>query len=218
MMGYQDWKTQSSEEDSRHMPHNPKHNGLTYLHRYSLQEANDIITSPNYTRAIFVRDPKERFLSAFLDKAMSNGGVHIQAKCCPTGDCLKEAQTFPGFIKLVLKGCSNPHWDSQSRRMEPKYWRFIDFVGHMENAAVDARRLLESIGAWDEYGKSGWGPNGDKAIFEQSTEDSLSHATHSKSKMWWYTNELEKIVETFYSADYANPVLNLSLTKLYSTS
>ena len=215
MMGYKDWNIQSSKEDSRQIPHNPKHNGLTYLYHYSLQEANEIIMSPNYTKAIFVRDPKERFLSAFLDKALSNDGIHLQAKCCPSGDCLKEAQTFPGFTKLVVNGCSNPHWESQSRRMEPKYWKFINFVGHTERASHDARILLESIGAWEEYGKSGWGPNGDKAIFEQNTENTLSHATHSKSKMWWYTKELESVVETFYSADYTNPYLNLTLTKLY---
>ncbi|CAB9497592.1 Carbohydrate sulfotransferase 9 [Seminavis robusta] len=215
MMGFQDWKTQSSQDDSRQIPHNPKHNGLRYLHQYSLREANEIMTSPKYTRAIFVRDPKERFLSAFLDKALSNDGSHVQAKCCPGGDCVKEAQKFPGFIKLVLNGCSNPHWDSQSRRMEPKYWRHLDFVGHIDNAAADAKKLLQQIGAWDDFGKSGWGANGDKAVFESKATD-VSHATWSKYKMWkHYTPELETIVENFFAADYTTPVLNLTRSRLY---
>jgi hypothetical protein len=99
--------------------------------------------------------------------------------------------------------------------MEAKYWKYIDFVGHVENAADDAKQLLKMIGAWEEYGKTGWGAKGDKAIFETS-KDSVSHATWAKWRMWqWYTPELETMVENFYSADYANPVLNFTLTKLY---
>jgi Sulfotransferase family len=108
MMGYKDWKEQSNEDDYRQIPHNPKHNGLVYLHDYSLEEANRIMTSSEYRRAIFVRDPKERFLSAFLDKALSNDGSHVQSKCCPDGECMKDAQTFAGFLKIVIKGCANP--------------------------------------------------------------------------------------------------------------
>ena len=147
-MGYTDWKYQGVKDDLRQIPHNPRHNGLTYLSDYTLEEANRRMQSPNYTRAIFVREPKERFLSAFLDKALSNEGTHVQSKCCPSGDCVKQAQTFPGFINLVVKGCKNPHWDSQAKRMEPKYWKYIDFVGHVDNAPDDAKRLLKKVGAW----------------------------------------------------------------------
>jgi len=180
MAGYEDWKYQSDLDDDRQIPHNPRQNGLTYLHDYSLEEANRIMTSPDYTRAIFVREPKERFLSAFLDKAMSNNGTHIQMKCCPDGECVKKAQTLPGFIELVLKGCKNPHWSSQSERMEPKYWNYIDFVGHVESASTDAKMLLKKIGAWEKYGKIGWGAKGNKSIFESSSEAALSHTTGAK--------------------------------------
>jgi len=124
MMGFKNWQKQSQANDVKELPHNPKFNGLTYLHHYSLEEASQIMTSREWTRAIFVRDPKERFLSAFLDKALSNGGVHVQKKCCPNGECKKDAQTFPGFINLVFKGgCKNPHWNPQNNRMENKYWK-----------------------------------------------------------------------------------------------
>lgn len=55
MMGFRDWKSQNGRT---FMPHNPQYNGLRYLYDFSLEEANEIMTSPNYTRAIFVRDPK----------------------------------------------------------------------------------------------------------------------------------------------------------------
>lgn len=51
MAGYKDWREQSLDSDYRGIPHNPKHNGLTYLHNYSLEKANEIITSPEYTKA-----------------------------------------------------------------------------------------------------------------------------------------------------------------------
>ena len=145
-MGYKNWQKQSKENDFKQIPHNPKFNGLSYLHQYSLEEANRIMTSPEYTRAIFVRDPKERFLSAFLDKATSNGGAHVQNKCCPSGDCIKEAQTFPGFINLVFnKGCRNPHWNSQSRRMEPKYWKVGDLYQSLVCINAVSKEYMKTV-------------------------------------------------------------------------
>ena len=43
------------------------------------------------------------------------------------------------------------------------------FVGHMENAVQDSQRLLEQLGVWEEYGATGWGEQGDKAIFDMRT-------------------------------------------------
>jgi len=55
--------------------HNPKINGLKYLCDYSLEEALEIMTSEEWTRAVFVREPKERILSAFLDKASKTNSL-----------------------------------------------------------------------------------------------------------------------------------------------
>jgi len=63
MGGAQDWK---SQDVPKMIPHNPETNGLTYLHHYDLETANKMMTDPTWTRAIFVRDPKDRFFSAFF--------------------------------------------------------------------------------------------------------------------------------------------------------
>ena len=47
------------------IPHNAILSGLKVLTDYSLEEANGMLTSEEWTRAMFVRDPKERALSAF---------------------------------------------------------------------------------------------------------------------------------------------------------
>ncbi|CAB9497593.1 carbohydrate [Seminavis robusta] len=202
MMGKKNWRSQDGQV---FLPHNPRFNGLRYLHEYTLEEANEIMTSPNYTRAVFVRDPKLRFLSAFLDKALSNGGDYIKKKCCPAGDCIEAAQTLEGFLDLV-KWCPDEHWKPQSERMEAKYFQTIDFVGHLENAHNDTRRLLERIHGWEEFGKFGWGKGGDHSIF-QSPRDAGGHATWSQWEIWkWYNQRLERKVEIFYSKDYSNPL------------
>jgi hypothetical protein len=77
MMGFENWSLK--DEDLVHSPHR---NGLKYLYHYSPTEANEMLTSPNWTRAIFVRDPKTRVLSAYLDKALHNHCDYVKRHCC----------------------------------------------------------------------------------------------------------------------------------------
>lgn len=211
MMGFPDWK---SQDGALMLPHNPQRNGLKYLYHYSRVEANEIMTSPLYTRAVFVRDPKMRFISAFLDKALSNDGSYLKDKCCPgNGECIEKAQMLEGFLQLA-ETCKDTHWMPQSERMDPKYWKYVNFVGHLETAETDTRLLLQKIGAWDEFGKSGWGKHENASIFE-TPDDAGGHATYSRWAVWkWYTQILERKVEEFYSEDYFNTLLNFTLSNL----
>uniref|UniRef100_A0A7S3PBZ5 Carbohydrate sulfotransferase n=1 Tax=Amphora coffeiformis TaxID=265554 RepID=A0A7S3PBZ5_9STRA len=206
MMGSSDWKSQDYDT---YQPHNPAVNGLKYLHQYTLEQASEMMTSPQWTRAIMVRDPKMRFLSAFLDKSVSNDHTHIIRKCCPDKSCVEGAQTIPGFLALV-KVCDDEHWQGQNLRVDSKYWPYIDYVSHVETAAEDARELLEKIGAWEEFGQSGWGQDGKLAIFESTgVKAAGGHATWSQWKVWqWYTPDSEKLVERHYQEDYVNPLFH----------
>jgi Sulfotransferase family len=75
MMGYRDWK---NENVHAMQPWNPESNGLKYLYHYDRVTASTMMTSPEWTRAIVVRDPKERFLSAYLDKIVRTLVVRTQ--------------------------------------------------------------------------------------------------------------------------------------------
>ena len=77
MMGIQTWPLEDSN-----IPHNPQWNGLKYLYDYSHEHASQILSNPNWTRALFVRDPLERVLSAFLDKAARQNGTYLKRHCC----------------------------------------------------------------------------------------------------------------------------------------
>jgi Sulfotransferase family len=103
MMGYEDWK---AENTNGKLPWNPEANGLKYLHHYSRQAASEMMTSPKWTRAIFVRDPKERFLSAYLDKVVQNP-FFTRHVCCPYKmNCVSNQTSLQGFLELV-QTCEN---------------------------------------------------------------------------------------------------------------
>jgi hypothetical protein len=104
IMGYTDWKAENTKNTM--LPWNPEANGLKYLHHYSRQEASDMMTSPEWTRAIFVRDPKERFLSAYLDKVVQNP-YFTRHVCCPHKmDCVSNQTSLQDFLQLV-QTCEN---------------------------------------------------------------------------------------------------------------
>jgi len=107
MMGYKNWRTKD--------PHDPSRNGLMYLNHYSMEKATAILKSPDWTNAVFVRKPKERFLSAFLDKAQGTSkvkgkkkGYYVINHCCPKKrNCVPESMLE--FLSLT-KHCHDPHW------------------------------------------------------------------------------------------------------------
>lgn len=213
MMGLRNWKL----ENVNYIPWNPEINGLRYLYDYDRETASHMMTSPEWTRAIFVREPKERFLSAYLDKAFHE--TFIKKACCPTsGVCVSGARNSPqGFLDLI-KRCSNPHWSPQTSRMEEKYWPYINFVGRMEHLEEDARRLLEKIGAWDEFGASGWGDDGSSSLF-QSRSGGRMHATDARKKLQSYISpELEEELDDFYRKDYLNPVFHFNCLKVHNSN
>ncbi|KAL7579858.1 hypothetical protein ACA910_004870 [Epithemia clementina (nom. ined.)] len=223
MEGYKDWMVENSI-----IPHSPYSNGLNYLYHYRPSEADHMLTDPTWTRALFVRDPKERLLSAYLDKVASNHSYYVRKICCKiksmetllqcdrfrestqsTADQLRSpAVSFASFLQDVYSNCSDPHWKPQAKRLPDKYWPVINFIGHLEHARQDTERLFRKIGAWEAFGASGW-PSG--AIFGNN---SAKHATFAMNKVTaYYSPELEEMAERIYQADYIHPLLNLSMTK-----
>jgi len=211
MNHYEDWK---SQDPMTMLPHDPETNGLTYLWDYNLSEANRMMTSPDYTRAIFIRDPKIRFLSAFLDKGLGNFGGFIGHKCCPdTNMCIEGAQRSDGFMNLI-QNCSDSHWNPQSQRMESKFWPYVNFVGHLETISKDGPALLKKIGAWEDFAY-GWGRDGTGTIFSSSSQEEQNHATKSSEKIWqWLSPSLEREIETYYQEDYDHPLFKFEIQNL----
>jgi hypothetical protein len=89
--------------------------------------------------------------------------------------------------------------------MEPKYYPLLNFVGHCATMQTDARRLLEQIGAWDDYGRSGWGKSSKHSIFQKTPI-----VTKSMFQKYYSTPEIEKKAQKYFKADYDNPLLNVT--------
>jgi hypothetical protein len=199
------------------LPYTPDNNGLTYLSDYSVVEANNILTSPEWTRAVFVRDPKERLLSAYLDKVVNSQHIVLGACCRKTWDCASANTTFEEFVDLT-DTCTNEHWDVQSGRLPKHLWQHIDFVGKMDDLEVDAEKLLRQVGAWEDYGSSGWGPDGAHAMFadEAGASAARRHATKANERMrHYYTPILERRVAARFRMDYSNPLFDLARRRIF---
>ncbi len=227
MLGKKDWFDGE--------PHNPRRNGLPYLGQYSRAKQEEFITSPDWTRAIFVRDPLERTLSAYMDKALHTlnlpgkpevAGGHIKNRCCGPKSKIPVCKDFPlspfenpltienfpfgDFAKSLMKQCDDPHWRPQALRMERENWKIINFVGHFETIQDDTRRLLERIGAYEEYGRTGWGKGENKnaSIFQRNL---ANHKTGAGDKMnSHYTPELKRFMMEYYQQDYDLEIFNFT--------
>ena len=90
----------------------------------------------------------------------------------------------------------------------PKYWKRINYIGHFETAYEDTKRLLLQLGAWDQYGASGWtGKDGqDGAIFDPRQK--AQHGTTAQdemSKNYYLTGNARQLILKYYMGDYQFP-------------
>ena len=161
MMGFADW-----EKGNHEVPHNPAVNGLKYLHQWSIPQAETMMLDPSWTKAIFLREPHEKFLSAYLDKAVLTGYVRQHCRACPPGHC-----NFGDFISVTQR-CRDRHWGLQSKRVDAKWWPYINFVGLLDEHKSNSVRAMLSPAAWEEFGASGWGRGGNHSIFQSNSLES----------------------------------------------
>ena len=228
MYGLPEWPEDKLPRDL----HNPVLNQLMYISNYTLEEAQEMLTSDEWTRAVFVREPKERVLSAFLNKVVKEKSFYIK-KCCRSKyfhfdvdvekkRCKRKKQEgdFAYFLNRTLD-CLNPHWDPQVNAIDEKWWNQMDFVGYMHHLADDAARLLKNIysskgtSAWNDYGKDGWGSNGTAFMVRNTAR----HATNAHNKLRkYYTPCTEKFVERNWRAEWEEDVLNFAPFKLFNES
>jgi hypothetical protein len=216
--------------------HGRQHEGLKYLSDYSVEEAQQMMTSPDWTRAIFTRHPKARILSAFLDKSVNKFEAFERDKCKKIGkvggdynECIEKHTDFSYFLHTVTTLMSeNIHWRSIYSRVDEKWWPWINYVANMENLSEDAERFLrgiksniDGVSAWDRVGKTGWGEDehdcnnlGSNAFLQVKDK---RHKTNAEEKMRkYYTPELEAFVETHYADDLDNPYFKFSKVELFA--
>ena len=154
--------------------HNPRTNGLKQLRNFKTHDIQTMMTSDDWTRAIFVREPKERLLSAYLDKVVNT--KYFKRRFCKTKqkhnknnkklnprrqrlchtnglgthDFIHDnqevvvADLFSDFLREAIQ-CKDPHWQPQSLFIDRKWWPYINFVGYTQTMRHDAKRLLQTL-------------------------------------------------------------------------
>ena len=212
-------RTYASHQEGR--VHEHAVSQLKLLRHYSVQQATHMMTSPDWTRAIFLRDPLERFVSAYLDKALGPDD-YVQRHCCGKHrvTCRRRLKQSAEAAFPVMKQCNDVHWKPQSRRISHKYMQQVNFVGRMETMEQDTERLLRQIGAWEQYGTHGTMPITTTTI--STTNSSITgtqparragqnHATGAPSKLAQHiTPKLYQELLDYYRVDYVNPYFNFT--------
>ena len=124
-----------------------------FLDHYPADEANMMLKT--YFKIVFVREPFERLLSAYLDKFFSgdpafhyNYGRRIIERYRPGGKPEDKNITFDEFLNYVLhigNGYWNEHWQTYDKLCHPCGIHY-DFIGRFENLEQEARFALEMSG------------------------------------------------------------------------
>lgn len=219
--------------------HDSSQNGMMYLSDYKIEEADRMMKDPKWTKAIFVRHPKPRLLSAFLDKFVQHKVHFTQYECTvyaknsnTTVDVCADAvhrKDFSFFLKeITTKLPSNVHWRSIMSSVDEKWWPYIHEIFVMEDdLSTTAKRFLESIksnidgvSAWDRIGKSGWGNEkecenpGNETFMEQ--KPSYHHTEANEKLRQYYTPELELFVEQHYEDDLHSKYFTFKPTQIFT--
>jgi hypothetical protein len=190
--------------------------------------------------ALFVRKPKERFLSAYLNKVISNFGQHI-AKCCHaflntvphqkdaspqnynslTDACtIKQAKKdISTFFSLIQSCPDDAHWLLQSQRLDQKYWEYLSNNNNNNNnnkcCLLETWRRenkrLEFYWTLLELGTTMTMDHRDGERLVKTISPQLTHLTRVKHQLpWYYHVILERQVDDYYRQDYKLSMLNLT--------
>lgn len=170
----------------------------------------------NYTKAILIREPAERLLSAYLDKIQNKklekapfGVVNITFPEFVDILCEKNITKLPHYtVHPGLSWFSDPHW-------RPQAWSCglsenvpdFDYIGSLDKAAFHTKAMLQQVGLWETHGKHyrvsekgqkkgnaamTWPPtllNNESSVvvgFQQEETDTFQHNQHSHNKLEEY--------------------------------
>jgi hypothetical protein len=145
LLGYPDWDNTTRQLD-----------GLKHLSDFGIPQASAIMSSKNFTRVMFVRNPLHRIQSNYLKLVLDDKNSPDMIRGCNCsrncgdwtpleGPCHEEKESFADFLEWLVQSCDQPYWRPMSRRMEPRYKSKLDFIGNYESLSVDADNLFRKL-------------------------------------------------------------------------
>jgi hypothetical protein len=137
--------------------------GLAFLPSiadFSSAEGVEILTSPDWFRFAFARNPYARLFSAYKSQVMDLNSPYVgfresirQAAGYPTASGATPGRVgFADFVAYIggqTDGQRDGHWKSQTGSLHLERIRY-DFIGRVESFAVDFAGVLRRFGASPE--------------------------------------------------------------------
>jgi hypothetical protein len=198
------WSTIMGRIEHGNFDTGPKY-GIAHA-TFSPADAAYVFNDRSATRAVFVRDPLERFLSAFLDKCTDIGCTN---SFCHMRDVTQFGSPIPFSLAVEwLKkknvdalGHNDGHWTSQSSHCELRS-RLHEYtvLGLMESTtlAQNANCLLERAGLSSVNVKS----SDDSASFWQVPSSVRNENENTEYLKSFYTKEAAEMVYQKFKEDY----------------
>lgn len=149
------------------LPHYKQDRESFHLRKLDISKAQTLLNDPTWTRAVFLRNPLDRFLSAYMDKIVGQAYTQKIFKIGDLDEHGRPVLTFPEFVEKVsnfstisqfadpmgLKASTDPHWKPQIMTCGLDYWLpQVDFIGNFDHIAEHTKLLLEKVGLWEDYG------------------------------------------------------------------
>ena len=182
---------------------------------------HQIWNDPEWTRAVLIREPTERLLSAYLDKiAPRVEGDHANLTLAEFVTLLEQ----PPGRHSGLTWYTDPHWRPQAyscgmAQMLPS----MDYVGGLDRVSEHVRNILSRVGLWESHGRHyrltpkearttrvRIPPPDPMTVpatgFQQLSQSNSSdhHSRNAQDKLdQYYTPELLERVRKLYWMDYA---------------
>ena len=206
--------------------HKRGQNGLQYLDSYkNMTQVQQWILDPKWTKAVIVRDPKARFLSAFFNKAYQQPHHPLVRLCCrrvdqkdphntttdtesnaffsSSQDCQQQvSQSVDAFFQMI-QFCHDVHWMVQTKRYNPFFWKHMNFVGHFENFRFVSLQLAQRLNISKDHVDSFLGQHN-------------VHPTNATDKMKQFISpELDTLLNEYYRLDYQNQYMGYTEYSLY---
>eukprot|EP00934_Nitzschia_sp_Nitz4_P009004 Nitzschia sp. Nitz4//scaffold5_size260463//244157//245893//NITZ4_001032-RA/size260463-processed-gene-0.152-mRNA-1//-1//CDS//3329555490//8994//frame0 len=157
-------------KDYLSVPHYKKDRTNFFLKSLDPLQAQALLNDPSWTKAVFLRNPLDRLLSAYFDKIVGQGYTQKAFKIGRLEDkSNRPTLTFQEFVDRVtnttipvdcsdpngLKGCTDPHWRPQTMMCGLDYMLpWIDFIGNFDHIAEHTKLLLEKVGIWEDFGST----------------------------------------------------------------
>eukprot|EP00611_Tribonema_gayanum_P008367 TRINITY_DN1787_c5_g1_i1.p2 TRINITY_DN1787_c5_g1~~TRINITY_DN1787_c5_g1_i1.p2 ORF type:complete len:185 (+),score=67.38 TRINITY_DN1787_c5_g1_i1:308-862(+) len=170
------------------------------------------MNDPQWTRAVVLREPRRRVLSAYLDKYVLHGSYgdrvradkryvsfheFVESTQVDTGMRLARRRTGAHPLSTV-----DPHHRPQALFMD-KFLPYMNFIAEYTQVQHHVHEMLEKVGMWEQYGASGWGRDKQQAIYQPNSNTVQRHSTNSEAlHELFYTPEIEQMVMRSYAIDY----------------